>query len=108
MSPSQRRGPGSRPLGGLLCSYHGRNVAYDQRTEFALNLRTPETTFCTPGVENPFVLPIPRLSGQDQTQFLAAVGRLNKPDGFSDERIQLSCRWFSAAIDQSGPDAFLR
>jgi hypothetical protein len=93
---------------GLLCSYHGRNVAYDQRAELALNLSTPQTTFGTPGVENPFALPIPRLSVPERTQFFAATMRLNHPDGFPDGRIQLSCRWFSRAIDESGPDAFLR
>ncbi len=96
---------------GLLCAYHGRNVAYDRVSEFMVDLSSPmATTFVTPSFENPFALPVPRLHAAERARFSALLKNLNQGnrDPSLEDRLHLSCRWFGSAIEYSGPDAFLR
>ena len=96
---------------GLLCAYHGRNVAYDQVSELMFDLSNPAaTTFVTPGFENPLALPVPRLRRAERMRFGALLKSLNQGDRDPslEDRLHLSCRWFGSAIEHSGPDAFLR
>ena len=96
---------------GLLCAYHGRNVAYDRVSEFMFDLSNPAaTTFVTPSFENPLALPVPRLRRAERIRFETLLKNLNQRDRHRslEDRLHLSCRWFGSAIEHSGPDAFLR
>lgn len=96
---------------GLLCAYHGRNVAYARISEFMLDVANPAAyTSVSPTFENPLALPVPRLQSAERMQFGALLKNLNQRDRDPslEDRLHLSCRWFSSAIEQGGPDAFLR
>ena len=95
---------------GLLCAYHGRNVAYDRVSEFMVDLSNPgATSFVSPSFENPLTLPVPRLRSAEKVRFGALLKNLNQGDRDPSlgDRLHLSCRWFGSAIEESGPDAFL-
>lgn len=96
---------------GLLCAYHGRNVAYLRVSEFMFCAANPAASRSLTAVfENPLALPVPRLSSAERMQFGVLLKNLNQrdQDRSLEDRLHLSCRWFSSAIEQGGPDAFLR
>ena len=96
---------------GLLCAYHGRNVAYLRVSEFMFEVANPAaSTSVTATFENPLALPVPRLRRAERMRFGALLKNLNQrdQDPSIEDRLHLSCRWFSSAIEQVGPDAFLR
>jgi len=93
---------------GFLCSYHGRNIAYDQSAELVLGLSDDTTGFKSPSVENPFVLAVPRLAEGERDRFTSAIARLVEVDAPTKNRFSFSLRWFGLAMGVSGPDGFLR
>lgn len=94
---------------GVLCAYHGRNVAYDRATEMMLNLSEPEEiTMVGRSIENPLALPVPRLRKEDRARFEGLLNGLSQANACLQNRLHLSFRWFSSAIEHSGPDAFLQ
>ena len=92
---------------GFLYAYHGRNVAYMKLCELEMSLETDEYSQSTETVENPLVLPAPRLLAPEFEIFREAARLIGEADEPDRDRLSLSLRWFSSATHLWGPDAFL-
>jgi hypothetical protein len=94
---------------GLMYTFHGRNIAYNQLFEHAIKLTEPGHRYFSDVIENPFHLPAPGLDDRSKRIFQALARTLAEAPSETKRRLGLALRWFeSAAREVKGVDALLR
>jgi hypothetical protein len=95
-------------VSGLLASLNGKNMIYQHVFDNQVPVGGNGVTAISPVFENPMTIPSPDIS-DSYLDFIETVdGAISGLDDHTQNRIQLSLRWFHSAQAHEGVDGLLR